>query len=375
MMPKFHRLAALGSWATHPGRILVPVAFLLVITGDGFDTVRPSVTTEAVATDPDDPAIWVNTKYPERSLILGTDKAAGPAGALYIFGLDGKTRGRMEGLDRPNNVDVGYGLMVGKQKIDIAVLTERGQHRLRVYRIDSENGSLTDIGGVKVFEGEQGERSDPMGIALYRRPRDGSMFAIVSRKTGPDVGYLWQYRLLEDGKGRVRGQLVRKFGKFSGSKEIEAVMVDSELGYVYYADERFGIRKYFADPDHADAEHELAVFGKDGFEGDHEGIALYAREDGTGYIICTDQKSRNSAYRIYRREGTRTNPNDHSELITQLRGGADSTDGIDATSVALGPKFPAGILVAMNSRPKNFLIFNWDSIAEAGGVPLRKAGK
>jgi len=29
----------------------------------------------------------------------------------------------------------------------------------------------------------------------------------------------------------------------------------------------------------------------------------------------------------------------------------------------------------MNSRPKNFLVFNWDSIAEAGGVQLRKARK
>ena len=214
-----------------------------------------------------------------------------------------------------------------------------------------------------------------MGIALYRRSRDGAMFAIVSRKTGPEDGYLWQYRLLDDGKGRVRGQLVRKFGKYSGTKEIEAVMVDSQLGYVYYADERFGIRKYYADPDHADAARELAVFGKEGFEGDREGIALYAREDGTGYIICTDQKARNSTYRIYRREGTRTNPNDHSESVKVVRGGADSTDGIEATSTALGTKFPVGILVAMNSRPKHFLVFNWDNVAESGRVQLRKGRK
>ena len=358
-----------------PVRIVVLVAGLLVLAVAAPDAIRPAVTTDTVGTDPDDPAIWVNAKNPERSLILGTDKAAAPYGALFVFGLDGKTRSKIEGLDRPNNVDVAYGLILGKNKVDIAVVTERGQHRLRVYRMDSASGRLTEIGQVKVFEGEQGERGAPMGIALYRRSQDGAIFAIVSRKTGPDDGYLWQYGLLDDGEGGVRGQLVRKFGKYSGTKEIEAVMVDSQLGYVYYADERFGIRKYYADPDHADGARELAIFGKEGFEGDREGIALYAREDGTGYIICTDQKARNSAYRIYRREGIRTNPNDHSELVTVVRGGADSTDGIEATSAALGAQFPVGMLVAMNSHPRNFLIFNWNTVAESGGGQLRKGRK
>jgi 3-phytase len=356
-------------------RIVVLVACLLVLVAAAPEVIRPAVTTDTVGTDPDDPAIWVNAKNPDRSLVLGTDKAAAPYGTVFVFGLDGKTRSKIEGLDRPNNVDVSYGLILGKGKVDIAVVTERGKYRLRVYRIDSESATLTDIGEAKVFEGEQGERAAPMGIALYRRSRDGATFAIVSRKTGPDDEYLWQYLLLDDGKGRVRGQLVRKFGKYSGTKEIEAVMVDSQLGYVYYSDERFGIRKYYADPDHADPARELAVFGKEGFEGDREGIALYAREDGTGYIICTDQKTRNTTYRIYRREGTRGNPNDHSELIKVVRGGADSTDGIEAVSVALGARFPDGMLVAMNSRPKNFLVFNWDSVAEASGVQLRKGRK
>ena len=356
-------------------RIIVLFACLTTLAVAALDAIRPAVTTDRVGTDPDDSAIWVNAKDPSRSLILGTDKAAAPHGALFVFGLDGKTRSKIEGLDRPNNVDVGYGLVLRGGRLDIAVITERGQHRLRVYRIDSDSGTLTEIGQVKVFEGEQGERGAPMGIALYQRSRDGAMFAILSRKPGPDSGYLWQYQLLDDGKGSVQGRLVRKFGQYSGTKEIEAIMVDSQLGYVYYADEWFGIRKYYADPDHPNATRELAVFAKAGFEGDREGLALYAREDGTGYIICTDQKAGNSAYRLYRREGARTNPNDHSEMVKVVRGGADSTDGIEATSMALGPKFPVGMLVAMNSRPKNFLVFNWDEVAEFGAVQLRKGRK
>ena len=89
-----------------------------------------------------------------------------------------------------------------------------------------------------------------MGVALYRRPKDGAIFAIVGRKNGPKSGYLWQYRLEDDGRGNVRALKIREFGQFSGTGEIEAIAVDDELGYVYYADEGNGIHKWHADPDH-----------------------------------------------------------------------------------------------------------------------------
>ena len=71
--------------------------------------------------------------------------------------------------------------------------------------------------------------------------------------------------------------------------EIEAVAVDDALGYVYYADEGDGIHKYLADPGHPAAQQELAHFGRSGFRADREGIAIYLRENGTGYVVCTDQ--------------------------------------------------------------------------------------
>lgn len=115
----------------------------------------------------------------------------------------------------------------------------------------------------------------PMGIALYRRPGDGAIFAIVSPKAGPKENYLWQYRLQDDGTGRVGATFVRRFGAFSGIGEIEAIAVDDELGYVYYADEGTGIHKYPADPDAPDAGRELALFAIAGFDQDREGISIY----------------------------------------------------------------------------------------------------
>ncbi|MDW8131612.1 MAG: phytase [Bryobacterales bacterium] len=347
----------------------------LWMTAQSRIEVRPALATEPVSDDPDDPAIWVNAQDPAKSLIIATNKVEAPRGALYVYGLDGKIRQVIAGLDRPNNVDVEYGLTLGGKRVDVAVATERMKRRLKVYRVLPE-GKLEDVSsadGLRVFEGCQGEQAAPMGIALYRRPRDGAIFAIVSRKEGPREGYLWQYRLEDDGAGRVRAVKVREFGRFSGKGEIEAVAVDDELGYVYYADEGDGIHKYHADPDHPQAARELAHFGRDGYQGDREGIAIYALPRGQGYVVCTDQLPGNTRYYVYRREGAPGRPHDHSEAVKVFWGGADETDGIEITSAPLGPAFPHGLMVAMNSGPKNFLLYRWEDIARAGIVKLAMA--
>jgi 3-phytase len=262
-------------------------------------------------------------------------------------------------------VDVEYGLTAGGRRTDIAVVTERLQRRLRVFRIAPDGSGLQEISsgtGLPVFAGEAGERGAPMGIALYRRPRDGAVFAIVGRKEGPREGYLWQYRLQDDGTGKVRATKVREFGRFSGAGEIEAIAVDDALGFVYYADEGLGIHKWHADPDHPEAGRELAVFGRDGFAGDREGIGIYARLDGTGFLVCADQIEGSSEFHFYRRQGALGRPHDHSTLLKVVRGGADSTDGIEVTSTSLGPQFPRGLVVAMNSSGRNFFLYRWEEL-------------
>jgi myo-inositol-hexaphosphate 3-phosphohydrolase len=48
--------------------------------------------------------------------------------------------------------------------------------------------------------------------------------------------------------------------------------------------------------------------------------------------------------------------------------GADSTDGLDLVSSPLGPEFPDGLLVAMNSAPRTFLLTRWKDVASALGA-------
>lgn len=332
------------------------------------NVVRPVLVTDAVGDDPDDPAIWLNHAQPGDSLIIGTNKVAAPNGALVVFGLDGKTRQTVNGIDRPNNVDVEYGFMFRGQAIDVAVTTERLKHQLRIFRVTA--AGLTDLDAVPVLAGETGDRSEPMGIALYRRPADGVTFAIVAPKLGGATNYLWQYRLDDDGRGGVKGTLVRRFGNFSGRGaepgdpgEIEAVVVDDRRGVVYYADERFGIHKWHADPDHPDAAKEVAVLGTDGYQLDREGLAIYETGDATGFLVSSDQIPGGTVFKVYRREGAPDAP-DVQPILGEVPTPADSTDGLEVTSAAL-PGFPQGMVIAMNSADRNFMIFRWEDIDAA----------
>ncbi|HYC72835.1 MAG TPA: phytase [Opitutaceae bacterium] len=324
--------------------------------------VRPRVISDPVKHDTDDPAIWIHPTDPARSLVLGTDKNAD--GALYVWGLDGKIKPDLvvRGLVRPNNVDIAQGVMMGGQKVDVAVVTERYAARLRVYRLPDM--APVDGGGIPVFTGELAR--DCMGVALYQRPTDGALFAIVSRSDyqAPAQGYLHQYRLVDDGTGVFRGVFTRSFGAWSGKKEIEAIAVDQEMGYLYYSDEGYGVRKYHADPAAEDAEDELAVFGLADFAEDREGISIYPTGPGRGFIVVSDQQ--NNSFNFYPREGTAGDAHAHPRLKVVDVSTIES-DGSDVTARAL-PGFPGGLFVAMTNG-RVFHFYAWDDLVAASRAP------
>lgn len=324
---------------------------------DTATAIKPVFVTDTVVFDTDDPAVWINPEDPTKSLIIGTDKDS--AGGLYVFDLKGKMipEKTVKGIQRPNNVDIAYGLSINGKTVDIAVTTERNRHQLRVFSLPDMKP--IDGGGLPMFEGDTAENyRDLMGIALYKRPSDGKIFAIVGRKSGPTNGeYLAQYELKDDGKGEVKAELVRKFGNYSGKKEIEAIAVDNELGFVYYSDENHGIRKYYADPEKGN--EELAVFGTTGFADDHEGISFYKLNQTEGYILVSDQQ-RNS-FHVFPREGFGGNPHNHP-LLKVVKASTDESDGSETVSIAIPGLFPKGFFVAMSTN-KTFHIYKWEDIA------------
>lgn len=318
--------------------------------------VAPVLASDPVGTDADDPAVWVHPTQPELSLVFGTDKVKAPNGGLVTFTLDGKTFDRVSNLDRPNNVDVEYGLKMADGTWDIVVVTERLQHRLRIYRINPDTRKLADItGDTQLNLAASGDASEPMGIGLFKNPNSHEISTVVSPKTGPSKGYLGEFRLVVNAQNKVDVKLARRFGEYSGKKEIESVYVDDAAGMVYYSDETVGTRRY--DLTTGDAP---SIFNTTGFAGDHEGIAQWRINSKTNYLVCTDQIPENSVFRIF---SMALSP----QLVAEFVGASDETDGIEICAKPLGPKFPEGLMVAMHSKGKQFLFYSLADIRRAIG--------
>ncbi|WP_165490819.1 phytase [Chryseobacterium gleum] len=319
------------------------------------EKLKPTVITETVVHDTDDPAIWINPQDASKSIIIGTDKDTD--GGLYAFDLNGKIINKVLGLKRPNNVDLEYGFILNGKKTDIAAVTERETNTVKLYSLPE----LKEVGEISVFDGETAR--GPMGISMYKNPQTEEIFVIVGRKSGPADGYLWQYKLSEK-NGSITGEVVRKFGKYSGLKEIESIAVDDEMGYIYYSDEQFGVHKYYADPEKGN--EELSVFGKGDFTSDVEGISIYPTSKGKGYILVSNQQ--NDTFNVYLRE-------DQSKgRIAEIPVSTLESDGSEVTNVNLGPKFPKGVFVAM-SNGRVFHYYDWRIVEKAIQSAMKTGNK
>ncbi|APY12768.1 3-phytase [Seonamhaeicola sp. S2-3] len=315
-------------------KLIILVGLILVSCGKKLPVTPPDVITEKTLHDTDDPAIWVNKNDASKSIVFGTDKDT--EGAIYAFDLDGKIieSKTIRGLKRPNNVDLEYDFQLNDStKVDIMAFTERERQQIRLYTVPDMKP--LDNGGFKVFtDATMPEANLPMGIALYKSVKTNKFYAIVGRKTGPKNGYLYQYELVSDSTG-VKANLVRKFGEFSGKKEIEAIAVDNQNGIVYYSDEGHCIRKYYAEPSKGDKE--IYCFGGEYFKEDIEGIAI-ANYPNNSFLIVSNQQA--GTFNIFDVE---TNA-----FIKEINLGTTETDGCEVTTEALGDKFPNGLFVSMN---------------------------
>ncbi len=329
--------------------LLSLVSIVFWSCGNKLPEIPPTLKTEKLPYDSDDPAIWINYDNPEQSIVFGTDKDE-VNGGVYAFNLDGKIikEKSLTGVSYPNNVDVEYGFKLNDStKTDIMVFSEREKNQIRLYTIPEM--TPLDNGGYKVFTDETNiEFKRPMGVSVYKNPKTGDVSVFVSRKAGPTEGYIYQYALVSDSLG-VHAKLLRKLGTFSGQKEIEAIAVDDALGFVYYSDEGVGIRKYYANPDKGD--QEIALFGSEHFKDDIEGIAIAAYEGDKGFLIVSNQQDH--SFNIFKRS-------DNSYVKT-INLGTVETDGCDVVTESLGDKFPNGLFVSMNDE-QDFFYHALDSL-------------
>ena len=329
-------------------KLYIPFLAIFIVScqpqGSKLPAIAPDIITEKTPNDTDDPAIWIHPNDPSKSIVFGTDKETN--GGIYAFDLDGKIipEKSIKNIERPNNVDLEYGFQLNDSvAVDILAFTEREKQQFRLFSVPGMQP--LDGGGFPVFEDETNlEQRLPMGISLYRSPKDSSIYAIVGRKTGPNGSYLYQYKLEMDSTG-VKANLVRKFGSFSGKEEIEAIAVDDEQGFVYYSDEGVCIKKYYAEPSMGN--EELACFGGEHFLRDIEGIAIATYPNEEGFIIVSDQQR--GQFNIFSRKD--------NSFIKAVNLSTTETDGCDVVTVPLNDTFKNGLFAAMNDQ-KDFYFYD-----------------
>jgi len=321
-------------------------------------TVKSRVSTSQVTSDADDAAVWMHPTDPSKSLIIGTDKGGSSNGGLFAWNLDGTQKQRIS-LNHPNNVDIRFGFKLGGQTVDLAAVSIRDSRQVRIFKIDSGSRKLSDVTTLDTTNVLNKTFESPYGLLMYKRPSDGSVFVIVSSRHTSFRDKLWQIRLEDDGIGRVKGVVVRKFGDYKNV--VEGMVADDELGFFYASEERVGIHKYYADPLKGNAR--LAFFAtEDSLVGNNEGLALYKCTNGTGYLLVAHPETR--SIKVYRREGEKGAPHQH-RLLTRIKDDSSKAgDGLEVSSRAYSPIFPYGVMIWHDQAGRNFRLYAWEDVAK-----------
>lgn len=331
-----------------------------------MQAVRPAFETEPVLTDgdaADDPAIWIHPTDPSRSLILGTDKQRG----IIAYDLSGRVAHEAPG--RINNVDVVQGFAVSGGSVDLALGTERQGNRVAVFTIGEDGFTRADARALAIDGGTV------YGLCAMRSARSGHVYVFVST-TADEIH---QLRLTANG-ARIDATLVRRF---SVGGHAEGMVADPKTNALYVAEEDLGIWRYEAEPrwllSGERRQHEelsasesgprtlVAQVGRDALAADVEGLTIYRGEDRAGYLLAANQGD--STFAVFDADP----PNRYLGSFTVGGHGAidgvSGTDGIEATAVNLGARFPRGVLIVQDDdnagARQNFKVIAWEEIERA----------
>jgi 3-phytase len=152
--------------------IALPIVLLLAAGGSAAQAAPPPPASQGLVTvttdnetpvlyddeggnaSGDDPAIWVHPGDSNASLVIVTAKEGG----LRVYDLDDHELQSMPASPAPqpdavdgryNNVDIAYGLQLGDEVVDVAVVSDRFNDTLRFFRIDPAGAAadppLTEI--------------------------------------------------------------------------------------------------------------------------------------------------------------------------------------------------------------------------------------
>lgn len=356
--------------------------------------------------DADDPAIWVHMGDRARSLVIATLKEGG----LAVFNLKGEEIQHIPAPppprpgDRPgrfNNVDVLPGFDLNGRKVDLAIVTDRGQDRLRIYAVNpdyhlADQPPLTDITAAKASpwlfsssQDEVNEQNTAYGLAVTNYEGYGPVVGVVSQRHRANLRRVVFYAVGNHQVGyRLRGQLAlpNEFKLPNRAvwtpcqdddgvqAQVEGMVIDGLHGVLYAAQEQVGVwripftdgfsvsgkpvlmdkvRGYGVPYDRVfnaeDEEYSCEFKADPGFGGknltqDAEGLAIYPGKFGKGYLLVSSQGD--STFSVYQREADNAYLGTFQFVDGAGVDGVQHSDGAAVTNYALGPDYPNGLFVA-----------------------------
>lgn len=295
----------------------------------------------------DDPAIWVNSTDPQRSLVLGTNKKLG----LDVYNLAGQ---RMQSLNvgRVNNVDIRQHI-INRQGVsnDIAVASNRSENTLTFFTINQQ-GTVSHIGDYPL------SFSAPYGTCMYK-DKNGVASVFVNDKSG--LYQQWQI----DNIAPIELSLLREF---SVPSQPEGCSANDHTGMLYFGEEEVGLWSLdltnpAAKPSRIDVANDILV-------ADVEGMDLYHAKN-SSYLVVSSQGD--NSYAVFSVAEKLLYKGSFRVVYQQKSGidGSQETDGLTASSAYLGADYPQGLVViqdGFNRKPtqrQNFKYVSWADIASA----------
>jgi 3-phytase len=309
--------------------------------------VYPSSETQPVSSKDDaadDIAIWINDLSVENSIIIGTNKQVG----LDTYNLSGDLI-KSYTFGRINNVDIFQEFNVGEEKFPLVIGSNRTDNTIFLGRLYSD-GSIKKI----LKNDPKSFIEEVYGITSYNS--NDMDYVFISGKDGT----LEQW-LIEDNKGTINMNLIRTI-KFNSI--VEGLVSDSYYEKLYVAEETVGLWEININPN-IDLNKKL-IFDTDKryFKPDFEGVTLYKKDNGEGYIFISIQGS--NSYAVLDRKSKEFKSVFRIKKSNNIDSVSD-TDGIDLSQLSTN-KFPEGLFIVQDgdndNQNQNFKFVNLSSILD-----------
>lgn len=300
----------------------------------------------------DSPAVWhgpdnqnlLFATAKEGHSILVFDAETGE----YISQIGSEGQGKLQ-FQRPNGIWV---------LNDLLMVVERDNARIQIIQ-------LPDYKFIGFITHE--DLRYPYGLAADELS-DGSFEMFVTDNYNPALeGYpleeelderIHHYRFSVSEDGVLDFETVRLFGDISGEgilHKVESIYIDRTYNRLFIADEAYSQRslKIY----NLEGEFTGEVIPSNYFTSEPEGIAIYSCEDGSGYLIATDQhKTDENKFQVFDRETLNYMGGFRGEITR-------NTDGIWLTQKNFGP-FDMGLFHAVHDDG-SVAAFSWKDIADA----------